>query len=431
MKAHAQILALFAVALALRLAQIPGPVEALMRPDSSDYLRLAQSLAEGHYGDREIFRAPGYPAFLWLCQSCCIGMKAIACMQALLDCATIALTMRIARRHLGLDGLLSGWLAAINVSLAAFAVTFLSEGPFTFLLIAATTLLFEALESPDRRREASLVFCAGLAFAAALYLRAAASLYLILPLGLLLARRRALSAALLALVLALAATPWVLRNQRVAGYGGFSSVGDLNLYRYNAAALQARQEGRPFAEVQAEISSRYPDANDPQQLHQGKAKALQRIKTAPLSYAAIHLRSSLRCLPPATGDYLQNCGFMAGEQGTLAIVETQGWIAGIKHYCGGKAGVFAILVLTSLMTIGLYFAAAWGLCSCWNSESRLAGLFLAASAGYFLIIAGPAAHPRFGVPAQPFLILLAALGWQHRPRWMSELKPPSAISAEG
>jgi hypothetical protein len=82
--------------------------------------------------------------------------------------------------------------------------------------------------------------------------------------------RRGFRTILFLVVLALTLAPWTYGNAKVADYPGFSSIGDLSLYFYAAASIQANLEHKGFAQEQQEMG--WGDNQRYLQAHPGQDK---------------------------------------------------------------------------------------------------------------------------------------------------------------
>ena len=135
--------------------------------------------------------------------------------------------------------------------------------------------------------------------------------------------------------------PGVVRNQKLAGYRGFSAITDESLYFYSAAAVKAKLEHKSFSRVQEELgwndNQRYfqshPEQRDWSQGQVFKfqnAEARRIISQHLLTYSLIHLRGcAVVMLDPAVTEimkllrrYPQNGALLsrAVDQGFLRAV---------------------------------------------------------------------------------------------------------------
>ncbi|HEX5442290.1 MAG TPA: glycosyltransferase family 39 protein, partial [Pirellulales bacterium] len=236
-------------------------------PDSFGYLRVAEQLANtGRFvadGAPEIVRTPGYPLLLTIgvlarhVDAVTIGI------QIALSCFTVWLVFRTG--SLCFTGrrvaLLAAALLACEPLSVLYASKLLSETLFTTL----TTLALWFAARYLRERRWLDVFAVAIAIAAAAYVRPIAyylpfwltgTTVLLLIRSLLPRRRLALqSGAFLLLAMSLMGL-WQWRNDRAAGYSGFSAIADVNLYYYEAVPVLAELEGiapERLAEFQHEL----------------------------------------------------------------------------------------------------------------------------------------------------------------------------------
>ncbi|MDD5720798.1 MAG: hypothetical protein PHQ53_14030, partial [Candidatus Krumholzibacteria bacterium] len=243
--------------------------ERCREPDSADYLELARNLrltgAYARNGEPELFRTPGYPAFLALLQSGFVGPEAGLTFALLIQVAAdIALCLLLWYWGANLIGRqLNGgaaafavvWQAAAGVS-AVFACKLLSDSLYAVLLLGALTAAATAVTADERARRGNpAALTAGLLLGIGWLWRAVTGPFVIVPVAALLFRRQWRRALILSLAALLIVAPWILRNRCAAGFTGVSTVAAINLYRYNAALLLAREHGIGFAAEQARIDA--------------------------------------------------------------------------------------------------------------------------------------------------------------------------------
>jgi len=426
---------LLAVALVLRLALplalfLQGRAEqACMEPDSHDYLLLSRYISGQpvHWADPWGFRVPGYPLFLAPFSSLegaslCLP---VAIVQAFLDLGSCFLTWLIVRRRLGFgasSSLLALLLQCLSSSAIDSSVKLLSETLFTFLLLASLWLLIPAL-AKDRDGEASFkrrtqwLFGAGALWGLACLVRV-----VILPLTLLPAlaaclpsRRLFPALVFLAPVLVLNGG-WALRNGLTSGYWGVSSAASVNLCRYDACAVEASLSRRPFADVQRDFDSFNSDAlqrrGNRHLAPESMERAVATIKAHPFEFAKVRLKGAVSTLLPSDGDLLKTLGFGVGGNGTLATIQSEGFVAGVLKFFGNGTWLI-VLVLPSLALLALKYAlaASWPL-----GVGSLRGVALplcvvSLCVAWLVVAGGAASTPRFRVPAEPLLAILAAAAW--------------------
>ena len=250
---------------------------AFRAPDTASYLRLAETLVDrGRFGDPEIVRTPGYP--LLLVPGVIAGRVAslTLALQILLSLASVALVFRIEREAFGGRGW-AALLYALEPLSILYASKLVTETLFTTTLLLSLWLL--------KRR--SWIWAA-LALAAAAYVRPIA---VWLPLFLLWRRPPALAVALGCIF------AWIARNAVVAGYIGFSSISEINLYYYYAAAVEARERGVPYYEQQKAFGYGEPSVEPPaDHARRIRAEATAILRADPVSAAGVHARGIVMTL---------------------------------------------------------------------------------------------------------------------------------------
>jgi len=402
--------------------QAPGR---LLEPDSMDYLRLSDSLAgsaQFNQHDRpEVFRTPGYPAFLLLSipfgPSWC---RANALLQIAIDLALVYLTyllgwMLVDQR----TGLLAAAFQAVSAVAAVSSVRVLSDGLFAFLLTLAVLLAVHHLKTG---RWWSLLWAAGV-LGVSCYVRPVGLAFgAVLAVVLLFRPKRFRRVVVLAGILVVLIVPWIIRNGLRADYWGFSSFVSESMYAFSAPQTIARAEGLSEQEggqrlrhIRMEISPRPETVG--QEVRAKRQAVLQVLQDHPLTYAQIHARGTLGFFLPGATDALQILGLTSGQRGTLAVLRNRGLRAAAKHYFGNNG--WAIVCAAPLVGILLikYVGVLLGLVARgrfrFRAETWLLILLVVAAA----VLPGPANHPRFRVPVAPFLGVAAAVGWARLVEW--------------
>ena len=244
------LLLIFLAALTLRGAFVLTRPSEIVYPDAVKYDYLARHLlATGQYQEqegRQASRAPGYPLFLAAMYK--IGLdspRAVGLVQALLDALMCVVLALLGKRVFDASiGAVAGWMAALYPFFIYFTWLLLAETAFTLCLVALFLVLIRIIEatptcavsvkSPISNRQSVIAnhpflsFCglpllavtAGLLCGALVLLRSSFFLmpFFLLPFLLLSpgARwRRAAAWGVMVVVMALALTPWTLRNYRI------------------------------------------------------------------------------------------------------------------------------------------------------------------------------------------------------------------------
>ncbi len=427
------------------LAGLSNPAR-FLAPDSSEYLELSRRLATvGEYGAAgaaELFRVPGYPFFLASLHR--LGVRDpvwIGLAQGLLGAWSCVVLYAFCRRLLAAGGaasangglrfapLCAGLLLAVSDLAAATASLVLSETLFTFLLLGLLLgcECLAAVPGGGRRPPSDLrpvavlprsrsLACAGLGLLAGIASLTRVIFLPVLPVFAIYLwwRGGGWRTALLFLGAALLLPAlWSVRNHARADYFGVSTVGAINLYRYNAAALTASQSERSFAEVQEEFTQRLAAAPDQRaRAEWASRRGREIVLSAPVKYLGLHLRSSMNSLLPGFGDLARLFGAEIGGRGTLAVINGEGIIAGIRHYFNGQWGWLAAALPFVALLLAVYAGALGGWLWLIRGGRMVWSipLFHLTVLLWFLVSPGPAAHPRFRVVAEPLFCLYAAVG---------------------
>ena len=120
-----------------------APPTGVVTPDSKGYVALAVDLHRGQFGSaaREIFRTPGYPAFLLV--SFVAGehwWQAVLLLQIAIDVLLVYLTYRLALALFGRNAVLAAIFQATSAIATASSMRILSDGLFAMLLTLAILL---------------------------------------------------------------------------------------------------------------------------------------------------------------------------------------------------------------------------------------------------------------------------------------------------
>ncbi len=258
-------LAVFAVALAIRLLALWAARDAELVLDEQTYALRAQALLEGqgflgsyqswvrHDASKPVdlpqypgaWQPPGYTVFVAaLLAVSGRSLLAVKLAQVLLGSLSVLLVLALGRAWFGeRAGLAAAWLAALYPNLVAFTHYLWSETLFVFLLLAGLVALSRQ-DGPPRPSAAAL---AGVLLGLAALTRAALVYFLpLLSVWLLVVHRRqrhaALAAAVVPAVALLVILPWTVRNTLL--HGGFVLIetnAPYNLWRGNGpGALEDR-----------------------------------------------------------------------------------------------------------------------------------------------------------------------------------------------
>lgn len=438
---------LLAVVLLSRLAcgliiqKINGYAGFLSR-DTVTYVESAQSLLHASFsrdGIPEIFRTPGYPIVL---------LPAVALQHwvviALLENFLLAICSACLIWRLLID-LFPDSKAAFWAALLycfeplgfLYSEKVLSETLFSTQLLLFVWLMAGFLRKPTYAK----LLLSALALACAAYTRPV-TLFLglgLIPVLLLFPRairwpQRVSRAILFPVVFALTLTPWILRNREVAGYTGFSSVSDQNLYFYSAAAVRAKLEHRGFSQVQEELGWN-GGTNDRLYLRihpeertwsQGqvqrfvRAEAEKVISQHLLSYSFIHARGcAVVMFDPAVTDALKVVRLYPESGGLSSRAVDQGLFWATLWLIWQYPIAAAVLLLLGAQLILSY---ALGLMGLRRLPLDVAVLLVFLVCYFLLVSGGPAGAARLRTPIMPLVCIMAGVAladWRAKKREMT------------
>jgi len=204
---------------------------------------------------------------------------------------------------------------------------------------------------------------------------------------------------------------WGLRNYFETGYIGISSVSAINTYRYNACALEAKLQNKPFLEMQKIFDEKLNSfKTQKEQAEFSSETGWKIILEHPLEYSIIQLKTSLNALLPSSGDFARAFGVKIGDSGTLSVINSQGIVAGINHYFSGNLSLFLILLPLSILLVIEYILALIGSVFSLMKSDKALIILLLITALYFIFVGGPASTPRFRIPAEPIIFIFAVYG---------------------
>ena len=381
-------------------------------------------------------RLPLYPLLLAAIQHAFgDAPRAVALIQAAMDAGTCVLIAALGALISPRVGLIAGILAALSPTLIVFSTQILTDSLFLFffalmLLTGARFLL---------RPSAGLAICAGLSGGLALVTRPVVAPLLAAAAPLLFAialvQRRSLGLALTAAMLfAVAAAapiaPVLLRN--LAQYQSFaltSQTGD-HLALWIVPLVTQRADGTPYQVTVDRMEERYR-----QKIAQGPTEASNPFQRATVQTELAREEMARLPLAAYSKAWLEGMVVNLAAPALLAdprvralpkpsFYNTAGttlWQRA-RAYLFEEPGVYQILLLLGLVAMLPFLALeAIGFVMLARSKpwaAALAGAVLA----YFLLLNGPVAAPKYRLPIEPVLIVLAAipLAWltERRSRYL-------------
>jgi hypothetical protein len=368
-------------------------------------------------------RMPLYPLLLAAIQHAFgDAPRAVALIQAAMDAATCALIAALGALISPRVGLIAGILAALSPTLIVFSTQILTDSLFLFffalmLLTGARFML---------RSSAGLAICAGLSGGLALATRPVVAPLLAAAAPLLFAtalvQRRSLGLALTAAMLfAIAAAapiaPMLLRN--LTHYQSFaltSQTGD-HLALWIVPLVTQRADGTPYQVTVDRMEERYrqktaqvsPEAVNPFRRAAVQTElAREEMARLPLAaYAKAWLEGMVvNLVAPAL---LADPRVRALPKPSFYNTAGTSLWQRARAYLFAEPGAYQILLLLGLLAMLPFLALeAIGFVMLARSKpwaAALAGAVLA----YFLLLNGPVAAPKYRLPMEPVLIVLAAI----------------------
>jgi hypothetical protein len=409
------LIAVLAVALLVRVVAIVATPHFVPINDSADYDRYAVSLAvHGHFPRSQLtpgptaFRAPLFPVALAAVYKL-VGVghaasrwEAGRVLEAVLGTVTVALICLIALRLWGgTTALVAGALAAVYLPLVLVGASLMSESLYIPLGLAAVLAALVARDRPGRLRWAVL---AGVLVGLATLTRST-DLLLVVPIALIvwvirpLRSWRSARAPLVVVCAALATlAPWLIRDAAVlrtfvpiTDEGGYALIGT-----YNAEAAARADYPALYTPPLLEAAKLVPLARG-----RNEAQFGDRLTSTAFDYASAHRGYVLKVAYWSIVRLLD----LEGTGFERWIEPTWGYTAGLSEF-----SVYAFWVIGALALAGLATGAA---------RRAPAALWLCPVALVALTIPVVGAT-RYRSPADPFVILLAALalvsGWRRLPR---------------
>jgi hypothetical protein len=420
----------FVFALAVRLiniALLKGDASFFAETDTLAYWGLGGELAKPDAFWPTLlsmtYRMPLYPLLIAGIKSMFGEVpRAVAVVQAVIDAGTCTMIAALGGLLSPRVGLIAGFLSALSVTLIVFSSQVLTETLFVFfftltLLAGARFLLHPRF---------GLALLAGAAGGLALATRPAVALLLAaaVPVVFVVAlKRRGTASALVAVILYVVATatpiaPILLRN--VVHYGSFklmAQIGD-HLVLWIVPLVTQRADGTPYQTTVERIEVVYrqrlaergmDDASDPFQRDALKSEvAREAMRSLPLAaYAkawvegmAVNLAAPallddprVRVLPKPS--FYNTPGTTLWERARAYLLDDPG-----RYQVLLLAGLMAMVPFLVLEATGFVMLARM---------SPWAAIFAGAVLAYFLLVNGPVASPKYRLPMEPVLIVLAAL----------------------
>ncbi len=393
-------------------------------PDSADYERLGIGLLEmtsyrwEATDEVELFRPPGYPAFIALVYGA-LGKYAgnLALVQLGLGGMMALLLFDAMRRlHSSRAGLIAAALYLADPFSAVWALPVLSVTLFSALMAVG---LYSLIRWRQWGRGHWLAL-AGISGGIGSLVRPIG--VLLLPLWAIftllgcsripLSGRRQISRGSLrsSVVFGIAflgiVIPWSFRNELLWDTFGVSSVAQYNLEYYLAPAAIAERDRVSLEEARYRL--------DPPAELSGVARSIWHMKVIwenPLPYLKSHLRGVVHTV--AGIEYVRWFAFIGEPAERLELLtelRSGGLLQGVALLArafGEEPQVATAFVLSLAYQLLLYIASFVGFRRFYG-RARWTSLLLAATSIVFIVLPGPVGEPRFRLPVQPMLAMFGA-----------------------
>ncbi len=416
-------LAIFSFAAAIRLAYIAtlsGDASFFAEPDTEIYWALGGHLRDALLNGAD--RLPLYPVFLAACRALFgDAPRAVAIVQALLDAGTCVMIARLALPISVPAAIAAGAMAACSATLVIYSAQMLTDTLALFFLTAAFlgTVLF--LQRPMPATAAGIGLLAGLALltrpSVALLLPAMAAVMALRMLRTDLCKGM-ICAALFCATCILPVAPTLVRNYVRFDRVALTSQSGDHLAFWIAPMLRQRQDGTPFDSTVKKIRDAYDDAVreapeayanpfDQSALKTRLARA-EFSSISPFTFAKAWTEGAALNLfaPAALGDprvrSMEKPSFFATPGRSLA----ERAMLYFRSSTAAYAGTILLNAAASAISIAL---AALGFAILARSRPAWAAL-AAIPIVYFLVLTGPIGSPKYRMPMEPALIVLAAVG---------------------
>lgn len=409
--------------------------------DSASYAFLAENMlvhgvfssSEAAPFQAETFRSPGYPAFLVPFLFVFHSFTSVVLAQVFLVIASALVVYAMGRRlYSDRFALASALVFGLSPAIIFYTFTVLSDILFLFLFLFAIYLLFfKAASSP---RFAYLSLAAGALLLGYATLVRPAGLYsiaIILPFIVFThlresgARKALAFAALAGIVYVSLLAPWYLRNYYATGSATLSSIGPYTLLFYNVAGFLGEKGGRDADSVKADIHGAEFSEATRDDLQSGRytdemnAVTLRYVREDPVGYGIYHARGSTNFFLASSLKDISNESAVFRESLLSTPLLNESEVSLRERLRGGMVrGAYAIFKAEPLFTferLWWLFVALFAFIApflAWRDREKRLRLFLFfCLVGYFALIFGPVSYPRYRIASEPFLILLATVGF--------------------
>ncbi|MEO0085442.1 MAG: glycosyltransferase family 39 protein [candidate division WOR-3 bacterium] len=441
-----RLVAVLCVGLALRAglafwANGTNPA-AFMQPDSFGYRQLALNLLQHGVFSRspaapfefEVFRTPGYPAFLAVLYFLFgTGQLGVVISQALLAGLTGLVVFFIGRRLFSPEtGVLAAFFVSVDMAGIGMANVVMSEVLFGLLLVISLQLVLRSLSAVKPGRDSLL---AGLVLAIAAFVRPLG--YYLVPLlaALLLARdavahdlrRGVVRVGLFILAPVLLFGLWQGYRFARTGSARFSQIECLNMFWYHGCGALSLERRQPIHDLQTELGldSRTGRFDRWFELHpETRGMSMTQVSERwlregwrlvirhPLPALLVHLRGLfVQLFDPGSFPLAQMAGAEDSESGHGVHAVLQCAPLSLIGFLWREHRLLLVLSVAGVLWLASVYAGVVAALA--GQRPGFGVMLLVVVAAYCLIAgAGCEAAARFRVPVFPLIAVLAAQGWR-------------------
>ncbi len=435
------------VAAGLRVALlVMGPgvdVERAYEPDSGRYVELSENLklhrvfgkgredsgvvhiplarlrtqrgeleaADEHGLRPEVFRTPGYPAWIALFTSAGVSLRWVLAAQVVLSVFNVILVFALARQLMQSRriALVAAFIMAMHPAAALASISVLSETLFTSLILCGLYMAVRWRDWPFDCTGAGLLFgVAVLVRPVGILLGPAVALWLLVTGR---TRRAALCAACLTVSSLLPAAAWMVRNHRVGIGYQISTVPAVNAMFYTVAYMRIAETGGDYAtDWPATVDTLFAELRDDLSVDETTLNAMTRMSVAeiagkPKLYGKVMARSAVKFFTDhSAGPLMTRLGRPYHATGMRErLLRGDFSLDGVADHAG--FAVAAGWTLWNLALVGFMILGAGALAwrRHWSALLLLAGIMM-----YFVLTTQANGLERFRIPVLGVQALLAA-----------------------
>jgi hypothetical protein len=415
----------FILALMLRLVPLrnPGIDWAIVQADSWHYTAPAEGLKAGcGYAAQENGKClaaetrypPGYSIFL----ACLPTLRSAVALQALMGATVCVITCVVVALFWDYwTALLAATLMAFDLASVATGATIVAEQPFQLILVVIILLTAAMILPSGKSRILSLAILTSVLLALAIMIRptgmfvplAVGATILALPIS----WRARVSSILIVLVLpAVAVIGWTHRNVSCCNVSTIATAGANDLYRFKAAAVVALSEHESFDVAQHQLDLALPPNvgadNDPAEVER---RATQIFRERPIAVARMMAKSAAVLLFVPAGSVLSRMLGLEWRAPNPGLHKDD--IAPSLSSLSSSPSMLALIVFQVahciIVAVGIIFALI-GVREMNKAQKEL--VLICALMAIVLLApnVGGAAKFRMRAPAEPAMVMLAAIG---------------------